>query len=226
MTGELVEYTTPAQQSNRGYLAVPNAGTGPAVIVIQEWWGLVDHIKDVADRFAAAGFVALAPDLYHGETTTSPDEAGRLMMALNIEQTARDLKGAIEYLRSHPAVQGNRVGTVGFCLGGQLSLMAACENPEVGACVDFYGIHPQVHPDFSRLACPVLGFFGAKDEMVTPEAAKALEARIRAADRAVEFHVMPSAGHAFFNDSRPAAYHPEAARQAWEKTLGFFRQHL
>src|ERR671927_279975 len=115
MPSEMIEFKSNGG-TTRGYLAVPESGKGPGVIVIQEWWGLVPHIKDVADRFAAEGFVALAPDLYHGRATTSPDEAGKLMMALDIEQTEKDLRGAINYLLAHESVTSNKVGTVGFCM--------------------------------------------------------------------------------------------------------------
>ena len=176
--GRMVEFATNGK-SSRGYLATPASGSGPGVIVIQEWWGLVDHVKDVADRFANEGFVALAPDMYHGETATSPDDAGKLMMALNIEQTERDLRGAVDYLLARDEVAGDRVGTVGFCMGGQLSLFAACANAKVGACIDFYGIHPNVAPDLASLQAPVLGFFAEKDGFVTPEVARKLEADLQ-----------------------------------------------
>ena len=122
----------------RGYLAVPETGSGPGVIVLQEWWGLVDHIKEICDRLAEEGFTALAPDMYDGDCTTDPDEAGRLMMALDVPKVAQDLAGAVAFLRSHDACGSARVGVMGFCLGGQLALFAACENPgAVGACVNF-----------------------------------------------------------------------------------------
>src|SRR5438552_2620499 len=121
-----------------GYLATPSE-PGPGVIVIQEWWGLNSQIQGVTDRFAAEGYVALAPDLFHGKSTKSPDEAGKLMMSLRVEDAARDLAAAIDYLKTFPEVTGPAVGTVGFCMGGALSLFAACGNPEVGASVDFYG---------------------------------------------------------------------------------------
>src|SRR5579884_2596163 len=131
MAGRMVEFpsnggTTP------GYLASPPAGRGPGVIVIQEWWGLVDHIKDVAERFAREGFVALAPDLYHGEKTKEPDEAGKLMMALNIDQAAKDMRGAAAYLKGLPQVTSQQVGIVGFCMGGALALYAASVSPDIG----------------------------------------------------------------------------------------------
>lgn len=209
-----------------GYLATPASGRGPGIVVIQEWWGLVDHIIDVADRFAAAGYVALAPDLYDGQTTSSPDEAGKLMMALEIDQAEKHLRGAVDYLLARDDVIGPAVGTVGFCMGGQLSLYAACANPKVGACVDFYGIHPNVELDVSNLHAPVLGFFAEKDGFVTPDAARALEKKLKAAGRQVDFTIFAGADHAFFNDTRHAVYHATYARQCWDRTLDFFSQHL
>ncbi|WOB43786.1 dienelactone hydrolase family protein [Thermoleptolyngbya oregonensis NK1-22] len=212
--------------ANRGYLALPPGGAGPGVVVLQEWWGLVPHIKTVTDRFAEAGFVAIAPDLYDGETTTSPDEAGRLFMALNIEQTARKLEETLQYLQSHPAVTGDRLGVVGFCMGGQLALLAATLSQRVGAVVDFYGIHPNVQPDFSKLRAPVLGIFGENDGFVTPEVVRSLEAAIQQAGGSIETHTYTGADHAFFNDTRPEVYQPDAAADAWDKTLSFLRREL
>lgn len=209
-----------------GYLAGPESGAAPGVIVIQEWWGLVDHIKDVVDRFAAAGFVALAPDLYDGQTTDSPDEAGRLMMALEIESAEQNLRGAIDCLLGRDDVTGATVGTVGFCMGGQLSLYAACANPKVGACVDFYGIHPNVTPDLGRLQAPVLGFFAENDPSVTPDVARQLERDLTAAGKQVELTVFEGADHGFFNDTRHRVYHAAHAKQCWERMVLFFNQHL
>jgi carboxymethylenebutenolidase len=222
--GKMVQFPSNGQTA-RGYLAVPSPGQGSGVIVIQEWWGLVGHIKDVADRFAAAGFVALAPDLYHGESTKSPDDAGKLMMALQIDRTEKDLRGAIDYLLALPETRGDKVGTVGFCMGGQLSLYAACANPKVGACVDYYGVHPNVKPDLAKLQAPVLGFFAEKDSFVTPEVAGKLEADLKAAGKKVEVHIYKGADHAFFNDTRPV-YHEEYAKDSWRRMVAFFQQQL
>ncbi|MFE4108090.1 dienelactone hydrolase family protein [Almyronema epifaneia] len=211
---------------NLGYLALPSAGSGAGIIVIQEWWGLVPHICDLADRFAAAGYVALAPDLYHGQKTTSPDQAEQLMMALNIEQTAQDLRQSIEYLLNHEAVTHPRLAVVGFCMGGQLALLAATLSPEIVATIDFYGIHPDVKPDFSQLSGPVLGFFGQQDQFVASDAVEALTADIQAAQGTIETHIYPEAGHAFFNDARPEAYSAEAAADAWQRSLAFLQAHL
>ena len=164
--------------------------------------------------------------MYHGETATSPDDAGKLMMALNIEQTERDLRGAVDYLLAQDAVSGDRVGTVGFCMGGQLSLFAACANPKVGACVDFYGIHPNVTPDLANLQAPVLGFFAEKDGFVTPEVARKLEADLKTAGKQVEITIFEGADHAFFNDTRAEVYHAEYAAECWTRMLAFHRRHL
>jgi carboxymethylenebutenolidase len=211
---------------NLGYLATPANPNGSGVIVIQEWWGLVPHICSLADRFAAAGFVALAPDLYRGETTTSPDEAGRLFMALNIEQAAQDLETAVDYLLQQPAVTHEKVGVVGFCMGGQLALLAGTTSSRIGAVVDFYGIHPNVHPDFATLGAPVLGIFGEQDDFVPPQAVSQLEDAIQQAGGTIEARIYANASHAFFNDSRPDVYNSEAAADAWQRTLSFLQQQL
>ncbi|MCA1619972.1 MAG: dienelactone hydrolase family protein [Acidobacteria bacterium] len=210
----------------RGYLSTPERGSGPGVVVIQEWWGLVPHVEDVADRFARDGFVALAPDLYHGEVARSPDEAGKMMMALNIDRAEKDLRGAVEYLLNHEATTGETVGTVGFCMGGVLSLYAASKNERVGACVVFYGIHPKAEPDFAALRAPVLGLYAERDQFVPPAAVRALEAKMSEHGKSIETHVYPGADHAFFNDTRPEVYDPDAAADAWRRTIEFFRAHL
>lgn len=209
-----------------GYLATPASGGGPGLIVLQEWWGLVPHIEDVTDRFAKEGFVALAPDLYHGEKATGPDQAGKLMMALDIDRAEQDLRGAIQYLKAQPGVTGHAVGTVGFCMGGALSLFAASKNPEVGACVVFYGGHPKVQPDLPNLKAPVLGIWAGKDGFVTPDVVKGLDQQLTQLGKRHEFHTYPNSDHAFFNDTRKEVYDAAASQDAWQKTLAFFRQHL
>ncbi len=222
--GEMVEFQSNGEAGS-GYLATAASGSGPGVIVLQEWWGLVDHIKEVADRFAGEGFVALAPDMYHGETADSPDDAKRLMMSLNIDRAEKDLRGSIEYLLSLDQTQGDQVGTVGFCMGGQLSLYAACANSQVGACVNYYGIHPDVQPDIGSLEAPVLGFFGEDDAKVSPEVVRELEDRLNQAGKQVEFHIYPGADHAFFNDGRPM-YKEKEAKESWDRMIQFYRANL
>ncbi len=222
----MVNFATNGHQTD-GYLAVPASGSGPGVLVLQEWWGLVDHIKAVCDRLAEAGFTALAPDMYHGDCTTDPDEAGRLMMALDVPKVAADLRGAIEYLRGHEACGSARVATLGFCLGGQLALYGACESEgAVGACVDFYGVHPNIQPDVSQLDCPVLGLFAEKDGFVTAEVVAGLSERLVAAGKSHDFKTYAGVDHAFFNDSRPDVYDAEAAADAWSRTVAFLNANL
>ena len=223
MPGKMVDFPSNGG-TTQGYLATPASGKGPGVLVIQEWWGLVPHIKRVADRFAAEGFAALAPDMYHGKTADEPDGAGKLFMALNIAQAEKDLRGAATYLAGQSSTA--RLGAVGFCMGGQLALFAGTVNPNVGAVVDFYGIHPNVKPDYSKLAGPVLGLFAEKDGFVTPQTAREVDAAIKKAGKSSEIHIYPNVDHAFFNEDNTGAYNKAAADDAWRRTLAFFRQHL
>ena len=225
MAGQIVKFSSNGGTTN-GYLAIPAKGSGPGVVVIQEWWGLVDHIKDVGDRFANEGYVALAPDLYHGETTKSPDEAGKLMMALNIDQAEKDLRGAIQYLLGHPATTSKKVGTIGFCMGGALSLYAASKNDQVGACVVFYGIHPNVKPYLPNLKAPVLGIYAERDKSTPPAAVRELEQQLKALGKSVEIHIYPGTDHAFFNDTRPDVYNRTAAEDAWRRTIQILAKNL
>ena len=223
--GELVEFGANGG-TDSGYLALPEKGSGPGVIVIQEWWGLVDHIKDVCERFAGEGFVALAPDLYHGKSTKSPDEAGKLMMSLRIDEAEKDISGAIAYLLDHEATMGDKAGVVGFCMGGALALYTATKNANVGACVVFYGGHPKVKPDLPKLESPVLSISGDKDKSVTPDVVHKLEQQVKSLGKQIDVVIYPGADHAFFNDTRPTVYVPEAAADAWQRTIDFFRKHL
>ncbi|MBX7219576.1 MAG: dienelactone hydrolase family protein [Blastocatellia bacterium] len=226
MPGALHTFTS-GTTSISGYLAKPAAVGGPGVLVLQEWWGLVPHIQTICDRLAAEGFVAFAPDLYHGTSTTSPDEAGKLMMSLRIDQAEADLKAAVAGLLAMPETNGfPKVGSVGFCMGGLLSLYSACQNPAIGACVVFYGGFPGVAPDLARLEAPVLGLYAAKDTFVTVEMVHQLEADLTRLGKAHEFHIYPEADHAFFNDSRPQVFRAEDARDAWHRVLRFYREAL
>lgn len=225
MPGSFVKIPVNGRQIN-AYLAKASTPLSRGVIVIQEWWGLVPHIQTICDRFAAAGFTALAPDLYHGESASGPDEARKLMMTLNIDEASIDLSSAIDFLQSQVSASGDQVGIVGFCMGGMLSLFAACGNRKVGACVDFYGVHPSVKPSLESLSAPVLGFFGAKDHVVPKESVTELENKLLSLNKSVEFVIYEDADHAFFNDTRGDVYNPRAAADAWNRMLSFYRQHL
>jgi carboxymethylenebutenolidase len=226
--GELIEFASNGSTAG-GYVATPESGGGPGVIVIQEWWGLVDHIEDVCDRFAAAGFVALAPDLYHGKKVRpgEPDEAGKAMMAMQMDQAARDMSGAVDEVLRRST--GDKVGVIGFCMGGGLALVLATQRPDaVAAVVPCYGIipWPDAQPDYADMTAAVLGHYAEKDDFFTPEAANALADQLRALGKSVEIVIYPDTDHAFFNDTRPEVYNAEAARALWTRTLEFFTAHL
>lgn len=212
-------------QASTGYLATPPPGKarGKGVVVLQEYWGLVGHIKDVADRFAREGFTALAPDLYHGREASSPDEAKKMLMALDIARAERDLSASVEHLMG---LTGRKVGVVGFCMGGSLSLFAACVNGDrIGACVVYYGGHPRIDYEFDRLQAPVLGHWAEHDDTANANQRRFAEAFERYG-KAYEFHTYPGTGHAFFNDERPQAYSRQAAELSWTRTLAFLDRNL
>jgi len=167
MRGEMISFAANGGTAP-GYVVAPESGEGgPGLVLLQEWWGLVDHIKDVADRFAAAGFVVLAPDLYDGQQTKSPDQAAKMFMALRIAEAAKDIRGAARHLIARPDVSSKKVGVLGFCMGGQLALYAGQEYPEeIGAVVDFYGVHPNVPIDPAKVKVPVQLHFGERDTNV------------------------------------------------------------
>ena len=226
--GEIVEF--PSNGTNgSGYLATPEQGAGIGLVVIQEWWGLVPHIKDVCDRFAAEGFTALAPDLYHGRTTTEPDEAGKEMMAMDMARAARDMGGAVDFLLASDRVRGDGVGVTGFCMGGGLALVLATQRPDaVKACVPWYGLipWPDAQPDWRALAAPVRGHYAEEDAFFGPDKVAELEAQLQELGKDVELFVYPGVDHAFFNDTRPEVYDPAAADLAWTRTLEFLRAKL
>jgi carboxymethylenebutenolidase len=195
--------------------------------VIQEWWGLVPHIEDVCDRFASAGFVALAPDLYHGTTTTEPDEAGKLMMTLNIAQAGKDMSGAVDEVARRAG--SDAVGVTGFCMGGGLALVLACQRPDkVKACVPWYGLipWPDGQPDFAQLGGPVQGHYAELDDYFNPEKVAELQGTLDGLGKEADLIVHPGVGHAFFNDTRPEAHDPAASAAAWGQTVAFLKANL
>lgn len=226
-TGVMVQFPSNGKTA-QGYLAVPESGSGPGVVVIQEWWGLVGHIEDVADRFAAAGFVALAPDLYDGAVAAEPDQAAKIMMAMELDRAARDMGGAIDYLNGRDGVTGEGIGAVGFCMGGGLVLWLSTMRPEISAAVPFYGALPweSVQPDFTTTRAAFQGHYAEDDDFATMESAREIESTLRGLGRDATFHIYPGTGHGFFNDDRPEAYVADAAQVAWDRTVSFFWEHL
>jgi carboxymethylenebutenolidase len=224
--GEIIEFASNGGTA-QGYLAEPESGSGVPLVVIQEWWGLVPHIEDVCERFAAEGFVALAPDLYRGESTTEPDEAGKLMMAMNLEQASKDMAGAVDEVSVRTG--GLRVGVTGFCMGGGLALMLATQRPDkVKACVPWYGIipWPAVQPNWAALDAQVLGHFAERDDYFNPAAVAELSRTLEALGKDAELIVHPGVDHAFFNDTRPEVYDAATAGACWQQTVGFLQAAL
>ena len=223
MPGSMVQFRANGHTAP-GYLALPPSGKGAALLVIQEYWGLVPHITALTDRFADAGFSALAPDLYHGETAKSPDAAMKMLMALNIEGAGKEMRAAADFLLANPAVTSKKAGILGFCMGGQLALYAGMEYADrFAAVVDFYGIHPKVTIDPARVWTPVLGHFGKKDRSVSVDHVHALVQAVNSGGGSFVAHFY-DAGHAFFNDARPEVYAKKDAELAWERSVAFLKE--
>lgn len=216
--GKIVEFPSNAHAC-RGYFA----GKGPGVVVIQEWWGLVAHIEDVVDRFAREGFAAIAPDLYHGKTTKSPDEAGRLLMELDADRAERDIAAAGDWLLKQPACTSKKYGVVGFCMGGALAQYTGTKEANAGAVVSFYGGFRKLTMDFQNLRAPILLIYGENDKSVTPEQGRQLEQELKRLGKDVQLVIYPGASHAFFNDTRKEVYKPDAAADGWRRTVDLFQ---
>jgi len=218
--GSMIEFARPDGGKTKGYLATAGQGR-PGIVVIQEWWGLNDQICGVADRFARAGYNAVAPDLYKGLLTAKPDEANHLMSSLDFpDATHQDLRGAAQHL----AGSSSRVAVMGFCMGGALAIAAAVHIPEVAAAVPFYGIPPKEFADPAKIRIPLQGHFANQDDWCTPKAVDELEAALTQAATPFEIHRYEAA-HAFANE-RSLAYHVDSANEAWRRMLEFLQRQV
>jgi carboxymethylenebutenolidase len=210
-----------------GYLAMPDSpGRYPALVVIQEWWGLNDWVKARARDFAQHGYVALAPDLYHGKVATNPEDAHELSRGMPRDRAIRDMKAAFEYLAAMPSVENDKIGSVGWCMGGGLSLQLAMNEPRLAACVVNYGAMPTEPGDIAKIHAPLLGNFGADDHGIPPSAVHAFERAMQAQGKKIDAKIYAGAGHAFENENNKAGYRPEAAKDARARTLEFFSRTL
>lgn len=219
--GQMIAFQRPDGGSTRGYLAEAGPGT-PGVILIQEWWGLNEHIQRLADRMAAAGITALAPDLYRGRLAHSADEASHMMTNLDFaDATHQDLRGATQYL----AQRGGKIGVMGFCMGGALTVASAVHVPGLSAAVCFYGIPPAGFADPARIRIPFQGHFASLDDWCTPALVDKLEAAMAQAGQHPDIHRY-QAHHAFVNQTRPEVYDATCAQQAWDRTVSFLHTHL
>lgn len=224
--GEMVTFAANGGTAD-GYLAVPSPGRGPGLIVIQEWWGLNDQIKGVADMLAREGFTSLAPDFYRGKAVPigEPDRAGKLMMELQRDEASQIARAAATYLRAQKVVSSEKVGVIGFCMGGGLAMLTALVAPDdIGAVVDCYGVGPNAPKDVVGIKAPVLGIFPGRDHSMP--AFEKLERDLLAAGVAFEKHIYPEADHAFLNEQRADVYREADARDAWSKIVPFLKRHL
>tara|TARA_Y100000590_G_scaffold467829_1_gene648161 strand:+ start:2085 stop:2750 length:666 start_codon:yes stop_codon:yes gene_type:complete len=218
MKGEIITY---GEQENQGYLCLPKNKKGPGLIILQEWWGLVGHIKLVADRYAENGFVVLAPDLYNGEKATEPNEAQKLMMELKIDEAGDNIKSAVKYLRNLENLSTNKVGCIGYCMGGGLSLYMATTG-YIDAAVPYYGVLVNVNPDWSTLNCPILGHYAEHDGAT--EALPEIKKEIEKYRNDSKFYIYENTEHAFFNDERKEVYNKDAAEKSFERTIKFLNK--
>ena len=221
--GEMISYPCPDGSTANGYLAKPAKDNAPGIVVIQEWWGLNDQMKKVADRFAEQGFQALVPDLYKGRVAQDPDEANHMMTGLDWGGAANnDIRGAVQYLKQG----GAKAGVMGFCMGGALTIIAGVHVPETDACVCFYGIPPKAAADPTKISVPIQGHFASNDDWCNPEAVNALEADLKAGGVDHVLYRYEGTQHAFFNEARPEVYDQNAAITAWGRTVAFLETHL
>jgi carboxymethylenebutenolidase len=215
-------------ETGSGLLVTPEGkGPFPAVIVIQEWWGLDDWIKDQARALAREGYAALAVDLYHGKVTKDPEVAHQLMSGLPEDRAVRDLKGAYAYLQSRADVRKDRIGVIGWCMGGKYALQLATLEPGLKAAVAYYGAPPTEPAALARIKAPILGNYGGDDKGPSPDQVKAFEDALKKAVKSVDIKIYPGAPHAFANPNNPwKGYREDAAKDAWTRSLAFFVKHL
>ena len=223
---ETVSFQSGSEMAS-GYLALP-AGSGKhaAIIVIHEWWGLNDWVKEQTQRYAAQGFVALAVDLYRGKSASTADDAHILMRGLPDDRGLRDLESAFAYLSSRPDVDTSKIGAIGWCMGGGWSIKLAVDQPKLAAVVVNYGSLPTDPANIAKIKAPVLGNFGADDQGIPPTAVKAFESALKADGKTADIKIYEGAGHAFENPNNKQGYRPEAANDASQRITAFFAKYL
>jgi len=208
-----------------GELTEPSGtGEAPSLVLIQEWWGINDHIRSIADRLAKEGFLVVAPDLYHGKVAKDASEAGKLMTELDTLQAVQEIAGAAAFLKEHARGNG-KVGVIGFCMGGALSFAAACHVEGLSAVVPFYGTPPAEKVDYAKVTAPILAHFAKNDDWATVAKAEEIKKQLDALGKPMQLEVY-DAGHAFVNDTRPEAYDEKSAKLAWQRSIDFLKKNL
>jgi carboxymethylenebutenolidase len=220
-----VTFRSKSGSETAGELAAPT-GTDrvPCLVLIQEYWGVNDHIRSLVERMAKEGFLVIAPDLYHGKLAKDATEAGNLMAALDTADAVNDIAGSVAFLKEHARSNG-KVGVLGFCLGGALSFASACHIEGLGAVVPFYGVPPAAKVDYAKVTAPIMAHFAKHDEWATVAKAEEIKQQLEAGGHTMELHVY-DAKHAFVNDTRPEVHDPTQAKLAWDRTVAFFKTHL
>ncbi len=210
-----------------GFLALPDgSGRHPGIVVIHEWWGLNDWVKEEAQKLAAQGYVALAVDLYRGKVAADPSLAHELARGLPQDRAVRDMKAAFDYLAARRDVDAKRIGSIGWCMGGGYSLQLAIHEPRLVACVVNYGAMPTDAADIQKINAPVLGNFGALDQGIPPDAVHAFETAMKGAGKSIDVKIYDGAGHAFENPNNKDGYRPEATADAWSRIVDFYAKTL
>lgn len=223
--GSMVQLKS-GEEEIQAYWAKPSGvGPFPAMILIHEWWGLNDQIKGIADRFASEGYAALAVDLYRGNVTADPDLAHQYMSGLPEDRAVRDMKAAFDYLQQQKDIRKDRIGSIGWCMGGGYSLRLALNEPRLSACVIYYGRLVTDPESLKKINSPVLGIFAENDQAIPPEMAKKFEEQMKVLGKEISVHIYPASGHGFFNETGKR-YNPDAAKDAWSKTVSFLQKHL
>lgn len=209
-----------------GELAEPSgSGKVGAVVILQEWHGINDEMKSKVDRFASEGYLALAPDLYHGKVAKNDDEAGKLMSALDFGRAVGEIGGAVQWLKEQPRSNG-KVAVLGFCLGGALTFATAANVPGLACAVPFYGLPDLTKLDVGKVTAPILAHFAGHDDWASPDKARQLQKDMQSKGKSMELHVYDGAGHTFMRQTDASKYHEASAKKAWERTFAFLRQHL
>ena len=225
-TAKNVSYKSGNETVNAVQYTPSGNGPFPALVVIHEWWGLNDWVKEQAQKLADQGYVTLAIDLYRGHVASTPEEAHELMRGVPEDRANRDLSAAFDYLASQPDVKKSKVGVIGWCMGGGYALDLALSQPKLAAAVINYGHLATDDTSLSKINAPILGIFGGQDRGIPPDSVNAFDQQLKKLGKKVEVKIYPDAGHAFENPNNKSGYRAQDAQDAWNRTVAFLKANL